>query len=129
VNDPLYTCWIVCPAGSVAPTVQPLIVLVPVFVTFRIACRPPCHELSTVHDTAASDVPDVVVVVVVGRDDDEVLVVVGREVVVVVVEREVVVVVVLVGVPPTALMMALTMPCWVTVPELRLNSPNPYTPL
>jgi hypothetical protein len=37
-----------------------LIVAVPVFVTFSVACNPPGHEFSTVHDTAPFD----------GTDDD-----------------------------------------------------------
>jgi hypothetical protein len=57
-----------------------LIVEVPVFVIFSVACRPPDQEFSTVHVTAAPDGTDVVVT---GRDVVVVVVVTGRDVVVV----------------------------------------------
>src|SRR4051794_31351188 len=84
----------VCPAGRVAPTVQPLIAALPRLRTVTVACAPPGQELSIAQVTAQELVPVVVGVVVVG------VVVVGVDGVV----GEVVVVVVVVlmgGVPLT----------------------------
>src|SRR5512138_689350 len=102
-----------CPAGMVKTRLQPLMAVLPVLVMVMLLVRPVFHALTAL-TTRQVPVPPGLLVVAVGVGVPGVLLgdgvtggVVG-------------------GVPPAALMMALMMPCWVTVLELRLNRPNPY---
>src|SRR4051794_29286766 len=105
-----------CPAGIVKTRLQPLMAVLPVLVMVMLLVRPVFHALTAL-TTRQVPVPPGLLVGVVGDGVTGVLVgdgvtggVVG-------------------DVPPTAVMMALMMPCWVTVLELRLNRPSPYWPL
>src|SRR3954464_12398179 len=106
---------IVWPAARVKASVQPLTAVVPVLVMVMLLVRPVFHALTALVTRQVLVPPGLVVGDVVGL-------VVGGVVTGGVVGLVVggVVTGVVVGVlPPTPLMMASMMPCWVTVAELR----------
>src|SRR3954451_11813589 len=105
-----------CPAGRVKTRFQPLTAVLPVLVIVMLLVRPVFHAL-TAFTTRQVPVPPGLLFEGEGDgepgvldDDGETGGVLGDP-------------------PPTAVMMALMMPCWVTVLELRLNRPSPYWPL